>query len=146
MGRAVAKGPSGIKGKMGAVTQNSIANSIAQLAAVLAGETDLVANTANMAALIYHGLPDLNWAGFYFRRGDELALGPFRGRPVCVRIPIGSGVCGGAVSGRDTNHTARRRRLGMCSLRCGASLNRLLAKRGDDERCETPATRSHISP
>jgi L-methionine (R)-S-oxide reductase len=65
-----------------------------QLAALLAGETDFIANSANTAALIYHGLPDLNWAGFYFRNGAELVLGPFQGKPACVRIPIGKGVCG----------------------------------------------------
>jgi L-methionine (R)-S-oxide reductase len=65
-----------------------------QLAALLAGEIDLAANAANMAALIFHGLPDLNWAGFYFRRGGELVLGPFQGKPACVRIPVGKGVCG----------------------------------------------------
>jgi L-methionine (R)-S-oxide reductase len=70
----------------------------AQLPALLAGETDLIANAANMAALIYQGLPDLNWAGFYFRRGEELVLGPFQGKPACVRIPIGSGVCGTAAA------------------------------------------------
>lgn len=70
----------------------------AQLAALLAGEADRVANAANMAALIYHGLPDLNWAGFYFRRGRELVLGPFQGKPACVRIPIGKGVCGTAAA------------------------------------------------
>jgi L-methionine (R)-S-oxide reductase len=69
-----------------------------QLAALLAGETDRIANAANMAALIYHGLPDLNWCGFYFRRGAELVLGPFQGRPACVRIPIGTGVCGTAAT------------------------------------------------
>ena len=68
----------------------------AQLAALLAGEADRVANAANMAALIYHGLPDLNWAGFYFRQGGELVLGPFQGKPACVRIPLGKGVCGTA--------------------------------------------------
>jgi L-methionine (R)-S-oxide reductase len=73
-----------------------------QLAALLAGETDPVANAANMAALIYHGLPDLNWAGFYFRRGGELVLGPFQGKPACVRIPIGSGVCGTAAARAET--------------------------------------------
>jgi L-methionine (R)-S-oxide reductase len=67
-----------------------------QLSAVLAGERDLIANAANTAALIYHGLPDLNWAGFYFRHGIELVLGPFQGKPACVRIPIGTGVCGTA--------------------------------------------------
>lgn len=69
-----------------------------QLAALLAGERDLVANAANMAALVYHGLPDLNWAGFYFARGGELVLGPFQGRPACVRIAWGSGVCGTAAT------------------------------------------------
>ena len=74
----------------------------AQLAALLAGEADLVANAANMAALIYHGLPDLNWSGFYFRRGEELVLGPFQGKPACVRIPLGSGVCGAAAARAET--------------------------------------------
>ena len=69
-----------------------------QLAALLAGEADLIANAANMAALIYHGLSDLNWAGFYFRKGAELVLGPFQGKPACVRIAIGKGVCGTAAS------------------------------------------------
>jgi L-methionine (R)-S-oxide reductase len=70
----------------------------AQLAALIAGEPDLVANAANMAALIYHGLPELNWAGFYFARGGELVLGPFQGQPACVRIAWGKGVCGAAAS------------------------------------------------
>jgi L-methionine (R)-S-oxide reductase len=69
-----------------------------QLGALLAGEPDRIANAASMAALIYHGLPDLNWAGFYFRRGGEVVLGPFQGKPACVRIPLGKGVCGTAVS------------------------------------------------
>jgi putative methionine-R-sulfoxide reductase with GAF domain/alkylhydroperoxidase family enzyme len=73
-----------------------------QLAALLDGETDPIANAANMAALIYHGLPDLNWAGFYFRRGNELVLGPFQGRPACLRIAIGSGVCGEAAARGET--------------------------------------------
>jgi len=51
-----------------------------------------------MAALIYHGLPDINWAGFYFRQGGELVLGPFQGKPACVRIPLGKGVCGTAAA------------------------------------------------
>ena len=70
----------------------------AQLAALLDGETDLIANAANMAALIYHGLPEINWAGFYFRRGGELVLGPFQGKPACLRIPVGQGVCGTAAA------------------------------------------------
>ena len=69
-----------------------------QLDGLIAGEPDLVANCANMAALIYHGLPGLNWAGFYFERGGELVLGPFQGKPACVRIPWGSGVCGTAAA------------------------------------------------
>jgi GAF domain-containing protein len=69
-----------------------------QLRALLAGERDRTANAANMAALIFHGLPDLNWAGFYFRQGGELVLGPFQGKPACVRIPLGTGVCGTAAS------------------------------------------------
>ena len=69
-----------------------------QLAALIEGEHDRVANAANMAALLYHGLPDLNWAGFYFTQGEELVLGPFQGQPACVRIPWGSGVCGTAAA------------------------------------------------
>lgn len=69
-----------------------------QLEALLAGESDRTANAANMAALIYHGLPDVNWAGFYFRQGGELVLGPFQGKPACIRIPIGQGVCGAAAA------------------------------------------------
>jgi GAF domain-containing protein len=69
-----------------------------QLAVLLAGERDPIANAANMAALIYHGLPDLNWAGFYFRQDGELVLGPFQGKPACVRIPLGKGVCGKAAA------------------------------------------------
>ena len=70
------------------------------LAGLLAGETDLIANTANFAALVYTTLPDLNWAGFYFLRGHELVLGPFQGRPACVRIAVGRGVCGTAAARR----------------------------------------------
>jgi len=69
-----------------------------QLEALLVGERDRIANAANMAALIYHGLPDVNWAGFYFRQGGELVLGPFQGRPACMRIPLGRGVCGTAAA------------------------------------------------
>src|SRR6266850_214956 len=73
-----------------------------QLSSLLAGERDLIANAANSAALIFHTLPDLNWAGFYFLKNDELVLGPFQGRPACVRIGIGKGVCGTAASTRAT--------------------------------------------
>ena len=68
----------------------------AQLAGLLADERDLVANAANAAALIYHGLPQLNWAGFYFLKQGQLVVGPFQGKPACVRIALGKGVCGKA--------------------------------------------------
>ena len=73
-----------------------------QLRALLAGERDFMANAANTAALLYHGLPGLNWAGFYRLAGDVLVLGPFQGQPACVRIPLGQGVCGTAAARRAT--------------------------------------------
>ena len=72
------------------------------LAALLAGERDLIANAANAAALIYDALPGLNWAGFYLYKSGELVLGPFQGKPACVRIAIGKGVCGTAAQRRET--------------------------------------------
>ncbi len=69
-----------------------------QLDALLGDETDQVANLANAAALLWHTLPDLNWAGFYLMRDGELVLGPFQGKPACVRIAVGTGVCGTAVA------------------------------------------------
>ncbi|HET7548311.1 MAG TPA: GAF domain-containing protein [Usitatibacter sp.] len=66
--------------------------------ALLEGERDALANSANLAALIFHSLPDVNWAGFYWRRGEELVLGPFQGKPACVRIAMGKGVCGTAAA------------------------------------------------
>jgi L-methionine (R)-S-oxide reductase len=69
---------------------------VSQLSALLQAERDLIANAANATALIYHTLPDLNWAGFYFLKGNQLLLGPFQGRPACTRIPVGKGVCGKA--------------------------------------------------
>ena len=71
---------------------------LAQAQSLFEGERDRVANAANLAALLWHTLPGLNWAGFYFRRGDELVLGPFQGRPACVRIGWGKGVCGTAAA------------------------------------------------
>jgi GAF domain-containing protein len=71
-----------------------------ELQALLADEPDPIANAANAAAAIYHALPDLNWAGFYMLRGNELVLGPFQGRPACVRIVLGAGVCGTAAAER----------------------------------------------
>lgn len=67
-----------------------------------AGESDSVANMANVAALLWDFLPELNWAGFYRTIGDELVLGPFMGRPACIRIPMGSGVCGVAAESGQT--------------------------------------------
>ena len=73
-----------------------------QARALFEGERDALANSANLAALIYHSLPELNWAGFYWMKGGELVLGPFQGKPACVRIAIGKGVCGTAAQSRRT--------------------------------------------
>src|SRR5438105_11508913 len=73
-----------------------------QLSSLLAGERDLIANAANFSSLIFHALPDLNWAGFYFVKDGELVLGPFQGQPACVRIRIGQGVCGAGASKCET--------------------------------------------
>ncbi len=75
---------------------------VAQARALLDGEPDRIANAANLSALAYLALPDLNWAGFYFYDGTELVLGPFQGKPACVRIPLNRGVCGAAASQRQT--------------------------------------------
>lgn len=78
-----------------------------QLKALLDGERDPMANAANTAALIFQMMPDLNWAGFYFMRAqDELVLGPFQGKPACVRIAKGRGVCGAAAESRQTQRIA----------------------------------------
>ena len=73
-----------------------------ELAALLQGETDLIANAANTTALIFASLPEINWAGFYFLKGGELLVGPFQGKPACVRIALGRGVCGTAAAQRRT--------------------------------------------
>ena len=70
--------------------------------ALVDGEPDWLANLANVAALVFERVEDLNWAGFYLMRGDELVLGPFQGRPACVRIALGKGVCGTAVAERTS--------------------------------------------
>ncbi|OZI72161.1 GAF domain-containing protein [Bordetella genomosp. 12] len=75
---------------------------VAQAQALLAGEHDRIANAANLAALAWQALPDINWAGFYFYDGHELVLGPFQGKPACVRIDLARGVCGAAASQRQT--------------------------------------------
>jgi GAF domain-containing protein len=69
---------------------------LAQATALLSGQRDLVANSANLSALLFHALEDVNWAGFYFLKNGQLVVGPFQGKPACVTIPIGRGVCGTA--------------------------------------------------
>lgn len=78
------------------------ANLVVQLLSLLKGEHDFVANAANFSALLFNALPNVNWAGFYFLKGEELVLGPFQGNPACVRIPLGKGVCGVAAKQLET--------------------------------------------
>lgn len=66
------------------------------------GETDLIANLANISSLLFNTMSDVNWAGFYMYKDDQLVLGPFNGKPACIRIEIGKGVCGSAVSTKQT--------------------------------------------
>ena len=73
-----------------------------QLTSLLEGEPDAIANAANTAALLYHSMPDVNWVGFYLFKSNELVLGPFQGKPACVRIPLGKGVCGTAAERRQS--------------------------------------------
>lgn len=73
----------------------------AQFAALVADERDALANAANLCALLFHTMPDVNWAGFYLLRGDQLTLGPFQGKVACVRIALGHGVCGTAAQRRE---------------------------------------------
>ncbi|MBS0581902.1 MAG: GAF domain-containing protein [Proteobacteria bacterium] len=77
-----------------------------QARGLLHGERDRIANAANFAALVYNALPGLNWAGFYFFDGSELVVGPFQGKPACVRIALDKGVCGAAASTRQTQVVA----------------------------------------
>ena len=74
----------------------------AQLRELIAGESDRIANLANAAALLFHSLADINWAGFYLMKDNELVVGPFQGKPACVRIALGRGVCGTAAARRTT--------------------------------------------
>lgn len=73
-----------------------------ELRSLIAGEADFIANLANAAALLFHSLPDLNWAGFYLLKDGGLIVGPFQGKPACVRIALGKGVCGTAAQRRTT--------------------------------------------
>src|SRR5215510_6068435 len=78
--------------KKSSVKSELYASLVAQLRALLKGEYDFIANAANFSALVYNSLPDVNWAGFYILHEDVLVLGPFQGKPACVRIPLGKGV------------------------------------------------------
>ncbi|HSS22202.1 MAG TPA: GAF domain-containing protein [Pyrinomonadaceae bacterium] len=82
--------------------QNLYSELAAQARSLLAGESDFIANAANLSSLLYHALPDVNWVGFYLYKDNELVLGPFQGQPACVRIAIGKGVCGTAAEKRQT--------------------------------------------
>lgn len=82
--------------------QDLYASLVSQARALLDGERDATANAANLAALLFHAVPDLNWAGFYWLKNGGLVLGPFQGKPACVRIALGKGVCGAAASSRRT--------------------------------------------
>lgn len=77
-----------------------------QASALVDGESDKIANAANLSALVFHSLPDLNWVGFYFYDGNELVVGPFQGLPACVRIALGRGVCGTAAVTKQTQRIA----------------------------------------
>lgn len=77
-----------------------------QARALMHGENDRIANAANLSALLWHALPDLNWCGFYFFDGRELVVGPFQGLPACIRIPLDKGVCGVAARTRQTQRIA----------------------------------------
>src|SRR6478672_293304 len=79
---------------------------LSQARALVADEPDRIANAANLSALVYHALPQLNWVGFYFFDGTELVVGPFQGLPACVRIPLSRGVCGAAARTRTTQRVA----------------------------------------
>jgi GAF domain-containing protein len=75
---------------------------IEQIAAITAGESDLIANMANISAVLFNGISDINWAGFYLHKDNQLVLGPFQGKPACIRIAIGKGVCGKAIEEQVT--------------------------------------------
>ncbi len=82
--------------------RETYAQLVEQARGLLAGESDRIANAANLSALVFDALPDLNWVGFYFFDGTELVVGPFQGKPACVRIALGRGVCGTAAASRET--------------------------------------------
>lgn len=79
---------------------------LAQAKALLRGQRDLVANAANLSALLFHALEQVNWAGFYFLKNGQLVVGPFQGKPACVTIPLGRGVCGTAAAAQRVQRVA----------------------------------------
>ena len=79
---------------------------VTQARGLISGESNLIANAANFSALVFDSLPELNWAGFYLFDGTELVLGPFQGKPACIRIALGTGVCGTAAQTRQTQLVA----------------------------------------
>lgn len=83
---------------MSDAAENRSASLTRQAKALLSGQRDRIANAANLAALLFHEMEDLNWVGFYFLHGEELIVGPFQGKPACVQIPLGKGVCGTAAA------------------------------------------------
>ena len=87
-------------------TSNEPTDLLQQARALLSGQRDRIANAANLSSLLYHALEDVNWVGFYFSRGDHLMVGPFQGKPACVRIPLGKGVCGTAAATRKVQRVA----------------------------------------
>lgn len=89
-----------------AAKEQTYAELASQLRGLVADEPDPVANMANCAAVIFNSLPRLNWAGFYLLKGGELVLGPFQGKPACIRIPLGRGVCGKAAANRTVLRVA----------------------------------------
>ncbi len=78
----------------------------AQISAVICDESDTIANMANISALLFEHLPDINWAGFYRKQGQELVLGPFQGQVACIRIALDKGVCGAAATSKQTQRIA----------------------------------------
>lgn len=96
------KAPQKKKKKSTSPKSELYASLVLQLRSLLKGEYDFIANTANFSALVYNSLPDVNWAGFYLLQDEELVLGPFQGKPACVRIPLGKGVCGFAAKQCET--------------------------------------------
>ena len=91
-----------LKAQTYASKREHYADLVQQARGILAGERDLIANAANFGALVYHSLAQVNWAGFYLYDGHELVVGPFQGKPACIRIALGRGVCGTAAQTRET--------------------------------------------